>query len=134
MTTRSHCAREGGIGRAGQFESHGSRPGALQCHAETFGFRRGQPHDADALSSESLHDHVGDRVIHGLARRVEGQQQIGERLAHLGSVYRAIQQQSLHLAGMAGESRIAEQPAGSRKLVHGAGGLVCVEPVVQVQQ
>ena len=88
----------------------------------------------DALSSESLHDDVGNGVIHGLARRVESQQQIGERLAHLGSIHRAVQQQGLHLAGLAGQSRIAEQPTGSRKLVHCAGGLVSVEPVVQVQQ
>src|ERR1035441_2646613 len=51
---------------------------------------------------------VGGGSIEGLTRRGEGQQQIGERFAHLGGVQRPFQERGLHLAGQAAESRIAE--------------------------
>ena len=59
--------QRGGIGRAGQFERNRPRLSALQGHAETFGFKRGQADDGDALSIERLHDGVGDGGIEGFA-------------------------------------------------------------------
>ena len=123
-----------GIGRRQPGRRTRLGPGALQCHAEALRFRRGQPHHRHALAAKSLHDDIGDGVVPGLPGRVESQHQVGQRLAKLGIVYRPLQQQRLHLARLAGEGGIAQQPAGSRKLVHCAGCLLGVERVVQVQQ